>query len=383
MPKHTLAALALSAFAIQCAHAQMAVSSNDGKVTLVNGVTTAVDNPRPDTVALIDMSAPIPRVIAEIEAPGSVMGPPVNVAITPDGRMALVSSSFKIDAAKAHVPDNRISVIDLKSSPPRVVATVEGGASPSGISIDKEGKLALVANRSDGTVSVFRIEGMALRKLDTVTVGNATSGPSQVAITPDGKMALVTKDGDSGVAVLAIDGDKVTYTKRDFFPGIRPYGIVMSPGGKTAVVAMVGRGAGDADLIASVDLTGKWPRVVEHLSVGLTPEGISMSADGTMVAVTVVNGSNKAKDFPWYSDKGKVVLVRVDGTRLTKLSEAPVGPWCQGSGFSADGRTLVVQNILSNELQVLRIGPGGELQDKGERVALKAGPVGFRVLGAP
>src|SRR5258705_11727997 len=102
---------------------------------------------------------------------------------------------------------------------------------------------------------------------------------------------------------------------------------------------MVGRGVRDSDSIASIDLPGKWPRVVEHLTVGQQPEGLSMSADGKWVAATVINSSNKAKDFPWYSPTGQGVLVRVDGTKLTKTSEAPVGACGQGSAFSNDAKS--------------------------------------------
>jgi DNA-binding beta-propeller fold protein YncE len=361
--------------------AQIAVSSNDNKATLVNGVSTVIQNPAPDTVAIIDLGAKPPRLLAEIDAPSSVVGPPSNVAITPDGRLALVSSSQKNDPAnpKAQIPDNRISIIDLKSSPPKVIAVVEAGLAPSGISINRDGTLALVANRSEGTVTVLKISGNDVRKIDTVTVGTAASGASHAAISPDGKMALVTKDNDNAVAVLSISGEKVEYAKRDIFPGIRPYGLVIAPDGKSAVVANVGRGVGDSDTIASIDLTGKWPRVVEHLTVGAQPEGISMSADGKLLALSVLNGSNKAKEFPWHSATGKVVLVSLDGTRLTKLSEAPVGAWCQGSAFSKDGRTLVVQNMLDKNLAVFAI-DNGKLADTGQRIALKGSPVGIRVL---
>jgi len=78
------------------AGAQLAISSNDAKMTLVNGVATAIDKPGPDTVALIDLSG-TPKLVAEIDVPGSFMGPPLNVAISPDGRLALVSSAFKLD----------------------------------------------------------------------------------------------------------------------------------------------------------------------------------------------------------------------------------------------------------------------------------------------
>ena len=35
--------------------AQIAVSANDNKVVLVNGMSTVVQNPAPDTVAIIDL----------------------------------------------------------------------------------------------------------------------------------------------------------------------------------------------------------------------------------------------------------------------------------------------------------------------------------------
>ena len=76
------------------------------------------------------------------------------------------------------------------------------------------------------------------------------------------------------------------------------------------------------------------------------------------------------------------MLVRVDGTKLTRVSEAPVGAWVQGSGFSGDGRKLFVQNILENRLQVLDIDANGQMRDAGS-IPLKSSPVGMRVLGAP
>ena len=64
------------------------------------------------------------------------------------------------------------------------------------MSINRAGTLALVANRSEGTVSVFSIAGNMLTRSARSTLGNEKSGPSHVAFTPDGKTALVTRDGD-------------------------------------------------------------------------------------------------------------------------------------------------------------------------------------------
>ena len=62
------ALLALPLFTVG-ASAQIAVSANDNKAVLVNGVATVADNPAPDTVTIIDLSMKPPKVIAEVKAP--------------------------------------------------------------------------------------------------------------------------------------------------------------------------------------------------------------------------------------------------------------------------------------------------------------------------
>src|SRR5262249_17821258 len=162
----------------------------------------------------IDLNATPPKVVAEIPAPASVIGPPSSVAIARDESFALVTGASKIDPAdpKKTVPDDKLTVIDLKASPPKVSAQLQAGRG-------RAGRLGLAANRSEGTVSVFSIAGNTLTPVGKVNLGDDKSGPSHVAITPDGKMALVTRDGDSKISVLSIDGTKVEHTKRDISAG--------------------------------------------------------------------------------------------------------------------------------------------------------------------
>jgi hypothetical protein len=84
-----------------------------------------------------------------------------------------------------------------------------------------------VANRSEGTVSVFRIPGKTVTAADKVDLGAPGSLPSQVMFTADGRTALVSRNAvnDNRVSLLAIDGVNVEYTKRDFFAGLQPYGM--------------------------------------------------------------------------------------------------------------------------------------------------------------
>src|SRR5690242_3144376 len=57
-------------------HAQIAVSSNDNKVVNVDGVNKMVENPAPDNITIIDLGTSPPKIIGQLDVPGSVVGPP-------------------------------------------------------------------------------------------------------------------------------------------------------------------------------------------------------------------------------------------------------------------------------------------------------------------
>jgi len=89
-----------------------------------------------DAVLIVDLANPeTPKIAASLPLKNSVVGPPVNVDIDPTGSIALVADSVDIvkdgDALK-QVPDNKIYVIDLKASPPRLAATLTAASSRRG-----------------------------------------------------------------------------------------------------------------------------------------------------------------------------------------------------------------------------------------------------------
>ena len=372
------AALIVLPFFSFAAAAQLAVSANDGKAVLVNGVNTVPPSPADDTVTIIDLSVSPPKVVGDLKAPSSVVGPPQNVAIAPDETIALVSSNMKLDPAdpKKLVPDNRLSVIDLKTNPPAVIATMETGLGPAGISINRAGTLALVANRNEGTVSIFTISGKTLTPAGKIDFGDPKSGPTSVAFSPDGRMALVPRDGDHKISILSVDGNKVEDTKRVMIGGYRPYPIQISPKGDIAVVGNSGGSLGDVDTINVIDLKGKAPRIVHTLDVGQSVEGLAFSNDGNYVALTAQDGSNKAPNHPFYNDNGLVVVFSVNGTDLIKVGEARIGKWNQGVTWSRDGKILLAQSMVDNALSVLSF-DGKTLKVTGE-IKVKGGPAGLR-----
>src|SRR5205085_1430595 len=134
--------------------------------------------------------------------------------------------------------------------------------------------------------------------------------------------------------------------------GFRPYSISVSAKGDLAVLVNQGGGQGDTDIVSVIDLQVNPPRIVESHSVGQIPEGATFSYDGSHVAVTLQNGSNKPKSHPNYNDNGLVMIYRVDGKKLTFVAQAKAAAWAQGVVWSRDGKTLLAQAMLDGHLDV-------------------------------
>jgi DNA-binding beta-propeller fold protein YncE len=115
----------------------------------------------------------------------TVQGPPHAVAITPDGKVALVAAPTRYDYdGKKEILDNFLQVVELDATPPRLTAKVDVGAHTNGLSINRAGTLLLAAGH-DGTVKVLATEGWSLRLLNQVKLGETRL--SGISFTPDGK----------------------------------------------------------------------------------------------------------------------------------------------------------------------------------------------------
>src|SRR5262249_5720394 len=156
------------------AHAQLMIIGNDEKIGWNDAGTPVFGPPGKDSVLVVDIATPeSPRIVASLPLMNSIFGPPTNLAITPDERLAIVANAMswvQDGAAWKGVPDNKLYVLDLKASPPKHVATVEVGKQPSGLAINGRGDLALVTNRADNSISVLSIAQDQVKLIDTVTI---------------------------------------------------------------------------------------------------------------------------------------------------------------------------------------------------------------------
>ena len=198
--------------------------------------------PGKDAVLVMDVSNPAkPRIRASLPLMNSLLGPPTNLQITPDGKLGLVANSVVMNqdgSAWKTAPDDKLFVIDLTANPPKLIDTVTVGKQPSGMAISKKGDLALIANRAGKSVSVVSIQGMTVKTVGEVPMEQEAAA---VAITPDGKRAFVCLNLVNKVGVLAIDGQNVTYDKSlDIPAAINPYNIDATPDGKYVVASNTG-----------------------------------------------------------------------------------------------------------------------------------------------
>jgi len=376
MRRLTMIALCTAAFP---AHAEILLSANDGKQVLVDGVQTVPDNPAPDSVSIIEIGGPAPRIVATVPAPTSVIGPPGSVAIAPDTSFALVTAARRISPDDPHqiVPDDLVSMIALAGGPPRVTAQFHAGAGASGVAIDPTGTMALVANRAEGTVTAFAIAGGMLTKTATIALGPPATAPAQPVFFDDGRRALVTRDGDHRISILAIENGTVRLLPRTLSAGLRPYEISTAGDRHYAVVANIGGQGRDIDTLCLIDLASAEPRVIDVAAIGLTPEGIRMAPDGRHFAVALNDGSNARPGTAEYRTAGKVQVWTIADGRLRFVAEAPAGGWGQGVAWSNDGRRLYAQAMIEKRLESFAF--DGKRLTPGPDVALPAGPAGIAV----
>ncbi|MBV8697045.1 MAG: YncE family protein [Bradyrhizobium sp.] len=335
-----------------------------------------------DQVLIVDLANPEdPKIAASLPLKNSIVGPPVNLDIDPSGTVALIADS--IDNVKdgdnlKQMPDNKIYVIDMAASPPKLAATLTGGKQPSGLSFSPDGKMALVANRGDNTISVLSVNGTDVKITDTVAMPDSVS---QVVFTPDGKRALATRFPAHKLSILDIADGKVTYSKLDLPTGQWPYNVVVSPDGRIALTADNGGSGssdGSVDTTSVVDLEASPPRIIDRVVVGDGPEGMAMSPKGDIAVAAILRGSNASKKAYFYNKNGSLSILKIDGKKVTKTQDIEVGGLPEAVLFTPDGKYILAGNFLTEDFSILKV-EDGKVTDTGKRFKVPGHPASARM----
>lgn len=386
MPVNRAVGLSLGAAILLCSCSltyakPFMIVGNDEKLLWDDDGKPALSAAGKDSVLIVDLVDPeSPKIVATLPLKNSIVGPPVNLDIDPSGSIALVADSVDVtkdgDTLK-QVLDNKVYVIDLKASPPKLVATVTAGKQPSGLSISPSGKMALVANRGDNSISVLSVNGTDVKVTDTIAMPDSVA---HVVFTPDGKRALAVRFAAHKVSVLDIAGDKVTYNKLDLPTGLWPYNVVVTPNGKIALTADnggAGSSDGSVDTTSVIDLEANPPRIIDRVVVGDGPEGLAMSPKGDLAVAAILRGSNMKKAF-YYEPNGSISVLKIDGKKVTKTQDIEVGGLPEAAMFTPDGNYILIGNYLTQDFSILKVN-GTEVTDTGKRFKVPGHPASARM----
>jgi YVTN family beta-propeller protein len=153
------------------------------------------------SLTFIDLTTNPPSVLETLSTK-PLMANPENIAITPNGKFAIVGDGGL---------QTTVLVIDLQQ---RVIVSslsdLRGNQAPL---VSRDGKLVLILSSETNEVSVLNInsKGVLTDTGQRVTLSGVPRGPRSMAITPNGHIVLVT-DTSGVVTVLSIDGSTVTNT---------------------------------------------------------------------------------------------------------------------------------------------------------------------------
>jgi len=226
------------------------------------------------------------------------------------GACALPAGSWLL-AGEAASPETRKQAAD------------ELDRSPIALALSADGHRLLTANQTSGSVSW--IETKSGRILQELSTGNK---PAVVALSRDGKRGVVTHWYGYDVAILEIEGDRLKIAKRVEI-GPEPRGVVLSPDGKTAYVAV-----GVNNEVVRLDLGSA--KVTGRLPVGREPRSLALTGDGATLVV-----ANARSQFLSVIDVPSWKVARqlpTDGVNARQLA------------LSGDGKTAYLANMFNRGL---------------------------------
>jgi DNA-binding beta-propeller fold protein YncE len=218
-------------------------------------------------------------------------------------------------------PGDTVTPIDLVTGKPG--APIKVGSGPFAIAISADGRYAVVnllgvgSAKGDKVVRITLADGAVSKP---VKVGRA---PESLAISPDSTTVYVGSYGTSSSDASVTPVDIAAATPRALspisLPGTAPSAMAMAPDGKTLFVT----DAEGAQLIPISVPSGSVGKGLmfgcsEQDDVGCSPKALAIIANGASA---------------WVAAAGSSFLLKVNLTRFTVVEEAPTGGYPDGVGL--------------------------------------------------
>ena len=181
------------------------------------------------TVSIVDTATQ--AILRRIDVPGAVH----HVAVSPDGRTAVVTQPGA----------DSITAIDLQSY--AVLATVRVGAVPNYAAFAPDGATLYVSAAGDD--AIVTLDAARWQVTGRIATG---ASPEHLVLAPDGQRLYVANTGDGTVSVIDPATRQAVAT---LAVGPTPHGIDLSEDGRTLIVAVTG-----ADRLIAIDLADRTRR---------------------------------------------------------------------------------------------------------------------------
>lgn len=334
------------------------------------------------TVLRFDGRSLRPSSTAAIPVSASVAGPPAPMAITPDGRFAIVLETrgprpaSGEDVGIAGLSHARtITVVDLAGAAgPKVVQVVEGPRQAAAVSISRDGTLVAIGVSAEGDgkatpLWLYRWRDGRLGDGQPVAIPDWTPGDelTSVAFSPDGtRLALVDQTRDTLAIYDVTDaGGRLGLTRWGNTVSTERYPFIArwSPDGRFILVNAYYAGGsmpkppylsppGTVSAIrvdAQRDDKGRPLHIVTaHQAVGRGPEGLTISPDGTLVVSVNMEASYFPQGDPRRTRYSTLTLLRLDPSSgaLERLDEPAFdGLLPESAVFDRYGSHIAVANF--------------------------------------
>lgn len=336
-----------------------------------------------DALSVIPLGGHIRDLRAyETEASNSVAGPPVAVAVTPDGRYALVVETFSSRPAgnwqEQRFSDlrhgNRILVFDLSNpTRPTKVQEMEIAERPDSVSISRDGSLVAVVLNPQGAgtetpLAIIPLSNGRLGQPVYPTVPRLPRGQRLIHAEwhpTEDVLALVNEDAAT-VGFVRVMGQANTFELQPWGNVVQvekaPYMARFTPDGRHVIVN---------GLYWGPDVEGRWseaprgsvvsirleagtqadgsPRhaLVSRAMTGVSPEGLAISPNGRYVVTTNLERSYLPYNddrITWFSSLTLITLDPQTG-QLNRVADYPFdGILPEAAAFDASSQYLAVVN---------------------------------------
>ncbi|KAI9694833.1 MAG: hypothetical protein M1822_000449 [Bathelium mastoideum] len=328
-----------------------------------------VGSRRNSTLGVLDTSTFTPHLIRQIPLPvafESVAG----VALTHDGQHILLAANtggVLVDAARAIV-----------GSPNAVVGTLNGitgnqtpGDGAIEVTVSLEDDFAFVSQEygssqtsNRGDIDVFRLhKPTANGSITTTAIGYLVLGHEVVGTTlsPDGSILYATSEGSAQndtnfgtLSVIDVETLKTNPSKAllsTVLAGCSPVRTIVSSDGKTVWVTARASNhllAFDAEKLVSEPSEA----LLASVQVGTLPVGLTFARNETRILTA------DSDRFNYTNATSGLSVVDVDAAlagQPSVLGRIPTGLFPREVAISPNGRTILVSDILSKEIQAIDV----------------------------